>query len=158
MARLTNRQMEVLSERVTDLLEEQHKIDNKAIKESAEYINFEITYADENIDKLKSILNAYNLAKSKSEEYDEEAKRHKKSATKIGVELRIAEENSYYIPEPKLLLEKALKTKKEQKYAGTTFNRDKTLRRVQADILLSDVQNPEELVRSLVEKLKQNGK
>lgn len=156
MARLTNRQMEVLAERVTDLLEEQHKIENAALKASTEYIDFDRIYTDNDVEKLKEYTNAYRLAKDAAAEMEETATKYRKLAAKVGTDLKIIDESNYYFPEPKVVLEKLLREKKDAKYKGAQFNRDKTLRRVQADILLSDVQNPEELVRSLVEKLKAN--
>jgi len=49
-------------------------------------------------------------------------------------------------------IQKYIAKQKEEKFASQIFDREKMLRRVQTDMLLSDTGNTEELIRSLVAK------
>ena len=55
MAKLTNRQLDVLAARVVDLLEEQYKIESDKIKETDEYKRFKMQYTDDTTELLTSI-------------------------------------------------------------------------------------------------------
>lgn len=145
--RLTNRQMDVLAERVTDLLQEAHKAKYEQIKNSEEYKNYSDAVVKEVQDLHKEII--------KIEE-------EKEKLAKVISDLRTKQENLLY-PEGRKIyyyfdvhkeLANYIEMKKEEKYPELAFNRNKILRKVQADILLSEISNPEQLVSSLVEKLK----
>lgn len=154
MARLTNRQMEVLAARVTDLLQEAHDEQVKEVVESKEYLKFEETFEDEHATKLRNLAKNFKIA-------DKAMDDARDSMNMIRAEAKTIQEKivGYTLPtwsstDPETALKSYLETKKNETFKGTKFDRDKTLRRVEADILLSDVANPEELVKSLVEKLK----
>lgn len=149
MARLTNRQMDVLAERVTDVLEQEHTKNTEKLRNSEEYTKFTETYKDDIVNALTDLLEKAKEAERLKDVLEEETN---KIRDKVG--------NFYYNsyrPESSLKdgINSYLEKKRKEKYPEAEFNRDKVLRRVQADILLSDVTNPEELVNSLVEKLKQ---
>lgn len=150
MARLTNRQMDVLAERVTDVLEQEHIKNTEKLRNSEEYTKFTETYKDDVVKALTDLLEKAKEVERLKDILEEETN---KIRDKVG--------NFYYNsyrPEGSLRegITQYLKEKRREQYPEAEFNRDKVLRRVQADILLSDVTNPEELVRSLVEKLKVN--
>lgn len=154
MARLTNRQMEVLAARVTDLLQEAHDEQVKEVVESPEYINFEKTYSDDIVDHLRPIIKEMGKV-------EEEISTLRNKLGLLREEGNQIEEKilGYTLPgwrssNPENTLSNYLAKQKNEVFKGTKFDREKTLRRVEADILLSDVANPEELVKSLVEKLK----
>ena len=145
--KLTNRQMDVLAGRVTDLLQEAHKAKYEQIKNSEEYKNYSDAVVKEVQDLHKEII--------KIEE-------EKEKLAKVISDLRTKQENLLY-PEGRKIyyyfdvhkeLANYIEMKKEEKYPELAFNRNKILRKVQADILLSEISNPEQLVSSLVEKLK----
>lgn len=156
MARkLTNLQMNILAERVTDLLEEANRQKVIELSKSKEYTDFEVTYVDDVVKELRGLDMTYaNLKReiealeARKESIKEKVREYFKKRT--GNEL--ARWNSRTPIEE---LKDYLADKKAEVYPDSSFNRDKTLRKVQADILLSDVDNPEELVTALVNKFKE---
>lgn len=155
MARLTNRQMDVLAERVTDLLEEAHKANTEGVINSDAYKNFETTYSDSTAIDLRKKVAELKELEPKLENLQAQQSRIRREANTIGRELHMVGMWENYT-DPSSLLERYLEKKKGEVFPDAAFNREKTLRRVSADILLSDVENPEQLVKSLVEKLKQD--
>lgn len=156
MAKLTNRQMEVLAERVTDLLEEANNAKRKEIEQTPEYLEYEIKLMSEP-------FSLYNLLMKKTMDLQETERKLDllKEQAKEFVEIHREELSMPYFTSwrnaSEVLTDVAknyLKNSKEKEFPVTSFNREKTLRKVQADILLSDVANPDELVKSIVEKLK----
>lgn len=150
MARLTNRQMEVLSERVTDLLQEAHENQFGVIEKTPEYINFEKTYTDENLELLRPLKERAELIAEMESKLEFDVTKFLDSHTDTFYSSAWGSAASKVEKAWKGYLQKA----KDATFEIKRFDRDKTLRRVQADILLSDVSNPDELVKSLVEKLK----
>lgn len=144
--------MIVLSERVTDLLEETHKAANRELVASEEYRNFEKTYSDDVVTRLQAYYKEYLELETRKEQLEYQLNNFGQlydiplGGIRYGGASSIRRQMDYYI-----------ERKKEEAFPTARFDRDKTLRRVQADILLSDVDNPDELVKSLVEKLKDNG-
>ena len=147
MAKLTNRQLDVLAARVVDLLEEAHKVDADKVKESDEYKNFEQYYTDEYTPILSEISENAAYVKKILEPLKIQLYQIKERLPDLYFNIYAPQENTN-------LLEQYLNRKKREKFQASYFDREKTLRRVEADIILSDVANPEELVNSLVEKLK----
>lgn len=156
MAKLTNRQMDVLAERVTDLLEEANIAKRKEIEQTKEYLEYEARL----MNKPDSLYN--QLIRKVVEIQEVETKLEVlKEQTKAFIEQHKEEFGTPYFTSwrnasesLKDIAKNYLVKSKEKAYPETGFDRDKTLRKVQADILLSDVANPDELVRSIVEKLK----
>lgn len=147
MARkLTNAQMNILAERVTDLLEEANEAKMKSTKESAEYVNFDTEYSDEIADVLRKNKIDCDLKKAQKKQIEEDLER-------IDAESQALVPNTYRYADTGRVLSDYLTRQKDIKYPGMNFNRDKILRKVQADILLSDIDNPEQLVQELVTKL-----
>lgn len=144
MAKLTNRQLDVLAARVVDLLEEQHKIESDKIKETDEYKKFKMQYTDDSTELLTSIQVKALRIKSLKQELDADIK---KLSNDVFVNKWAPENNTE-------VLEDYLERRRNEAFPTARFDRDKTLRRVEADIILSDVSNPEELIKSLVTKLK----
>lgn len=154
MARLTNRQLDALAARVTDLLQEAHDAKVKEVVQSPEYLNFEKEYTDEFVSKLRVLVQDINTYELEIEVLKNKIAEAKNNVGHIYKEIHGSEYSRWGNPEAETTLNGYLNIKKTQIFKETIFDRDKTLRRVEADILLSDVANPEELVRSLVEKLK----
>jgi hypothetical protein len=144
MAKLTNRQLDVLAARVVDLLEEQYKIESDKIKETDEYKRFKMQYTDDTTELLTSIQVKARRLKSLKEEIDTEIK---KLSSDVYVNRWALENNTEVV-------EDYLEKRRDEAFPTARFDRDKTLRRVEADIILGDVSNPEELIKSLVTKLK----
>lgn len=153
MARLTNRQLDALAARVTDLLQEAHDEQVKEVVESSKYINFENTYADEYVDKLRPLVKEITEAEQKVIILRNRINFIREEGKSIEEKILGYTLPTWNTPEPKNTLNNYLQNRKNELFKGTKFDRDKTLRRVEADILLSDVANPEELVKSLVAKL-----
>lgn len=137
--------MEVLSERVTDLLQENHEKEIQTVTNSEEFRNFETEYSDKVVEKLNRIQSTLEAIKKEKQALAQEVD-------------TIARDNDIWhrwqSNDPEILRSKYIDKKKEEKFGNTHFDREKILRKVQADILLSDIENPEELVASLVDKLK----
>ena len=148
MARLTNRQLDALAGRVTDLLEEAHNEQVKHVVESKEYKTFLDTYTDNNIATLKQLHDEFSDLENEREKLI--TKIHVSTNNILGYGI-----NATY-GKQRILdgIQRYKEDRKKEKYPNTTFERDKILRKVEADILLSDITNPEELIKSLVEKLK----
>jgi hypothetical protein len=154
MKKLTNLQMTILSERVTDILQEKFEESKKLLEQSSEYVDFENGFTDSYVETLRKLDAEYKATKE-AERLAKEAKgailenvRHLRSDI-----CQIKDPNwKTVLPEDEL--ERYLDIKKEAKFGTVVFDREKILRKVQADILLSDVDNPEDLVNTLVEKLK----
>lgn len=148
MARLTNRQLDALAGRVTDLLEEAHNEQVKHVVESKEYKTFLDTYTDYNIATLKQLHDEFSDLDNEREKLIN--KIHVSTNNILGYGI-----NASY-GKQRILdgIQRYKEDRKREKYPNTTFERDKILRKVEADILLSDITNPEELIKSLVEKLK----
>ena len=151
MAKLTNRQMEVLAERVVDILEEQHKANNAAEQTSQEYIEFESTFSDPLVEKFKEDAKIVEYNAQLVEEYNRQIKLVENEAYEmLPQEARVGNHWSKRI-DPKDALASYLKYKKEQRF-GKSFDRDKILRRVSADILLAEAGSADELVKNIVDK------
>lgn len=149
MAKLTNRQLDVLAARVVDLLEEQHKIEADKIRESEEYKNFDKVYTDEYTEELAKIeSDVQYFALLKRQVTDRIQKLRDKDVECL------PSFNTWTLEQNTELVSNYLTNKKRKVFETSYFNREKTLRRVEADIILGDVSNPEELIKSLVEKLK----
>lgn len=148
MARLTNRQLDALAGRVTDLLEEAHNEQVKHVVESKEYKTFLDTYTDHNITTLRQLHDEFSDLENEREKLI--TKIHVSTNNILGYGI-----NATY-GKQRILdgIQRYKEDRKREKYPNTTFERDKILRKVEADILLSDITNPEELIKSLVEKLK----
>lgn len=148
--------MNILAERVTDLLEEQHRESNKKVLESEEYKNFKEVYIDEISSTLRSLDNNLVELEDKQDEIKEQIEQIKKRAFTMYKSLGFHTTTWQSRMEPEEVLEAYLEKRKNEKYPGAEFNRDKTLRRAQADILLSNLGDvtAEELVNQLVNKLK----
>ncbi len=147
MAKLTNKMMEVLSERAVDILEEKHKASQKNIIDSEEYANFVNNY-DLSSDETAQKINEFS---KKCAEFEALGEALKEEAKKLAKELDI-HVNTYHIEADsnKKLLKTYLKNERDKKYQTKYFNREKMLRQIQADILLSEVGNPEQLVNQVV--------
>lgn len=135
--------MDILAERVTDLLEETHREHNKTLKASPEYVDFDSTLSN---DPVYIQLKEFEEKFRKFEDLKLDLEQF---ATHQGLSF-----NKWESKPATALRESYAQKKKREKFPHANFERDKTLRRVQSDILLSDVTNPEELIQSLVEKLK----
>lgn len=149
--------MDVLSERVTDLLEEAYKASSNNVTTTPEYINFDSTFEDDITKKLRTKAAQYTEAQAKVEYNQNLTANLRKDAAEIAKQVgQIPKDASsgWYSLYPNDVLRRYIQEQKEKQFPNAEFNREKTLRRVQADILLSDVENPEQLVKSLVEKLK----
>lgn len=154
--KLTNTQMNILAERVTDLLEEANKVANKEILESEEYIHFKDLYSDEVVTTLQEFDTTLNSLEATQEQIKDQIDDIKKKAFAINKFYNLGHNSWTSKLEPNTVLEGYLEKRKLEKYPGVEFNRDKTLRRAQADILLSNLGDvtAEELVNQLVNKLK----
>lgn len=147
--------MNILAERVTDLLQEGHEAKYKEIKESPEYAKFEQLYDSSELKEMRAAVDSYKSLKSQQAVLE-----GKMSVIRDGINKRYREENPtttnhWTTIDPDNYLKVYLDKIKREQYPEVEFNREKTLRRVQADILLSDHGSADELVKSLVEKLKQ---
>lgn len=145
MKRLTNRQMEILSEAVVNALQEKHEEATKALREGDEYKNFEKSYTDDFIVKSKKYL---EHIKDLTDELDKAQEAYAQFA-------RTAFPTGYLNTRPsgiETLINAYLEKRKRELYPQALFNREKMLTTIQADILLSDVGDPKELVASLVDK------
>lgn len=141
--------MEVLAERVVDILEEQHKVDSKEITKKEDYINFENEYFDDILADLSNL-------KKKFEEYRELQTEIENAARTLTTHPDVYI-NSFALTNGRAdTINDAIKTylerQKEKKFPTVSFNREKMLRKVQADILLSEVGNPEEIVKQTASK------
>ena len=151
MARLTNRQMEVLAERVVDILEEQHKANNAAAQTSQEYIEFESTFSDPLVEKFKEDAKIVAHSTQLVEEYNRQIRGiETETYEMLPQDARVSNYWSKRIS-PEEALASYLRYKKEEKF-GKSFDRDKILRRVSADILLAEAGSADELVKNIVEK------
>lgn len=158
MRKLTNRQMDVLSERVTDLLEAAHVEKHKALVNSDEYKNFSVNYKDEIVERLEVLGQQIYDIEDKIVELDKQKQAIKQEVAKIhqAIHNLSTPVQTWNVPSINDIKRNYVSNMKSKRFAEIEFDRDKVLRRVQADILLSDVENPEELVRELVNKLKTN--
>ena len=149
MAKLTNKMIEVLSERVVDILEEQHNIAAEEIKKSSDYINFNEEYYDDILMELSSFQHEFNEYRRLQSKIEDEAKR-----LNVNPDVYL---NSYAVSNAREnavtdAIESYLDKQKKKKFPTISFDRDKMLRKIQADILLSEVGNPEEIVKQTTAK------
>jgi len=152
MAKLTNMQMQLLAGRVVDLLEEQHKEANADVTRTLEYINFEKTYDD---DILHQMRENDKILKNLQEIIDKTTAQKDLLRTQIqevAKEYNIQNTSYWSKMDASEFIQKYIAKQKEEKFASQIFDREKMLRRVQTDMLLSDTGNTEELIRSLVAK------
>jgi len=157
MAKLTNAQMDILGERATDILQEKHKEKYDAVLNSSEFKEFEDTYYDDVIQELVRLSGHINDIKAKEKDLEALQESYKQMTRNLSTALNIKNISSYYyepreIAEPDKLKEKYLELKKKEKFSYADFDYAKTLRKVKADILLSSIGDPAQLVNELVTK------
>lgn len=154
MARkLTNTQMDILADRAADLIEAEYAERAKSITVTPEYINFDKEFTDDTVAKLRVLSNCVNdieaqiqsLELQRNEIYEE---------TKLFCVNNNLPYNKWYKVNPNDVLEKYLAAKKDEVFPNVTFNRDKVLRKLKADILISNLEDTSELVNSIVETFK----
>lgn len=156
MARkLTNLQMNILAERVTDLLEEANRQKVIELSKSKEYTDFEANYTDETVKNLKDLSIEYAKINKDIETLNRQKEYIHDTIRTCYYNRTGSEFARWAVRPPETELKEYLADKKAEVYPDVSFNRDKTLRKIQADILLSDVDNPEELVGALVNKFKE---
>lgn len=139
MARLTNKQLEVLSTSIVDKLEEGYNQRKKEFKESEEYKNAINQLKESDLYKEIEVFEKDKLALNLREEAIRE-----KLASKF--------ERPYMYGGPeswKEMLEKQVASFSE------TFNREKLLTKIQADILLDDQYDAIETYKKLTQKYEQ---
>jgi len=142
--------MDILAERVVDLIEESGKEERNRVLKSKEYIEWENDFKDANLDLIKVSLNKITDIDNEIDKLNSKRRDHQECIKRIADEAKL----SYNYYDLREVPNKYIKKKKQEAFNVSMFNRDKMLRKVKADILLSDVDNPDELVKSLVNKLK----
>lgn len=149
MARLTNRQLDILSERIVDRLQEVHEEQSKQIRESDYYVNFDkwIVEEDPKAKRIHLLLNKYIDTLKESELQAEELRDLYKES--------LGREYSKYRSVVGIF-DDYVQYKKDKQFLGTYFNRDKMLRTIQADILLGDSVEAPEIFAELVSKYSNN--
>jgi len=150
--RLTNAQMDILAERVTDLLEEANNEKQRQLKDNPKYKNY-LAY----IANSDTIYKEGSRLRHEAEELDTQqqllAKRLEVYAEKYKDEVGSTPYWGSTKDKIQKLLDGYVDRKREEEFPVSVFNRDKILRKVKADILLSDVDNNDELVKTLVAKM-----
>lgn len=152
MAKLTNRQMDILAERVTDLLQDRSLAKNIDILNTPEYKNFDETFTD---DLLAMILVFDRELKNLEEIKDRTVKQIEGIRANM---INLMKKKGFEFPtwksglNPDEAKSLYLAHMKKKHYEEIEFDYAKTLRKVTADILLADTGNAEELVNSLVSK------
>lgn len=165
MKRLTNLQMQVLSKEVTNQLKKAHEEKYKSIVESEEYTNFEAFYNDSITYLLKDAINmatAHDLKIKQLEDIKTEAlDKFEKAIEAVREETKdkdlkkiLYSYNYHNTNNLQRVLENYLHEMRTRKYKETSFNEDEMLNTVQASILLSEIGDPKELVKELVDKFK----
>lgn len=165
MAKFTNKQLVVLSNAIVDRLEEKAKEQTIAVRNSDEYKNFENEIVKEN-PLLQELVDYANLEANLQSEIDKASKRkeevveqaNKLLKEKMGVE---TEEYNYFGTRRRWysassMLEYILNKMKKEKFADKIFNREQTLNKVQAEILLGDVSDAKEVFDQVVTKFSSN--
>ena len=145
--KLTNKQLEVLSESIVNKLQELHTKEWEDIKNSEEYKN--ITEDSEEFSRLVKNVKLFEECKSKLEELRKESQAlyEKLADTQMS-------HYSYYNREPENLLESYINHLRNQKYPQAKFDKEKMLTEVQADLLMSDLKGAKEAFDITVEKFK----
>ncbi len=153
MGRLTNKQMELLSERVVDILETRHNELHEDATKSESYVKFEEQFYDDVTSNAREQKELQDNLEKQVEILNERIDKIKRDTHKLAVELNIRDENNYYkkMDVADFIKLYMAKRKKEQ-FDAKIFQRDKMLRKIQTDLLLSDTGNTEELINSLVAK------
>lgn len=152
MRRLTNTQMEVLAQATVDKLEEMHIAKTKDIIESEEYKNFDKTYSDET---LKKLHDTYILLQELQDQI------HSLENQLDTIVAQAAKEHPNYVGNRSWknkvsilteAIEKYQREKKNEVYPNIKFEKEKLLTKIKAEILLSSIADPNELIKELTTK------
>lgn len=152
MRRLTNTQMEVLAQATVDKLEEMHIAKTKDIIESEEYKNFDKTYSDET---LKKLHDTYILLQELQDQI------HSLENQLDTIVAQAAKEHPNYVDNRSWknkvsilteAIEKYQREKKNEVYPNIKFEKEKLLTKIKAEILLSSIADPNELIKELTTK------
>jgi hypothetical protein len=162
MKRLTNLQMQVLSKEVTNQLKKAHQEKTADITRSDEYINFDTVYTDDIIETLRTALTTMRQKKAVIDGIDkeidiigDEIEEFVKKRGDTPELKKVLSAYSYNAPHRlDNILNNYTEYKKNQVFKETVFNEEEMLNTVQANILLSEIGDPKELVYNLVEKFK----
>lgn len=152
MRRLTNTQMEVLAQATVDRLEEMHIAKTKDVFESEEYKNFDTTYSDE---VLTKITDAYCILQETQAEIDSLEKQMSHIIENMAKEYPNYVDNRNWRNKISILqeaIEKYRKEKKRETFTGLDFEKEKLLTKIKAEILLSSIADPNELIKELTTK------
>lgn len=153
MGRLTNKQMELLSERVVDILETRHNELHEDATKSESYVKFEEQFYDDVTSNAREQKELQDNLEKQVEILNERIDKIKRDTHKLAVELNIRDENNYYKKmDVADFIKLYLAKRKKEQFDAKIFQRDKMLRKIQTDLLLSDTGNTEELINSLVAK------
>ena len=153
MGRLTNKQMELLSERVVDILETRHNELYEDATKSESYVKFEEQFYDDVTSNAREQKELQDNLEKQVEILNERIDKIKRDTHKLAVELNIRDENNYYKKmDVAEFIKLYLAKRKKEQFDAKIFQRDKMLRKIQTDLLLSDTGNTEELINSLVAK------
>lgn len=156
MARkLTNTQMEILAERAADLIEIEYTERNKDIINSEDYLNFDNTYVDDIVMALDTYGTDLRIIQAKKDELEAKEKVVYEEVKDFLIKNKLGH-SGWWKNDPTDALKKYLERKKEEVFPGTKFERDKVLRKLKADILLSNLDDTNELVLSIVNSFKNN--
>lgn len=139
MAKLTNKQLEVLSESIVDKLEEGYEQRRKDFKETEEYKN-----------AIKQVKEGDLYKEIEAFEKDKEALLVRERVIREKLAAIVERPYIYGNPESwKEILEKQVASFNE------TFNREKLLTKIQADILLDDQYDAIDTYKKLTKKYEQ---
>ena len=139
MAKLTNKQLEVLSESIVDKLEEGYEQRRKDFKETEEYKN-----------AIKQVKEGDLYKEIEAFEKDKEALLVRERVIREKLAAIVERPYIYGNPESwKEILEKQVASFNE------TFNREKLLTKIQADILLDDQYDAIDTYKKLTQKYEQ---
>lgn len=141
MAKLTNLQLDLLSNEIVDNLEKTLKDKVNSIKESDDYVNFEEKLAEQD-QKFKSLYDLYQNYKSLR--IDEKIIQEKKDAVNsklkdLVMNMDPASRNNSKWRTGYQMYELYVDRKRDEVFDLPEYDREKLIRKIQAQILLGDV-------------------
>ena len=153
--KLSKNDIDLLANRALDILQASNDERFDTVRKSDDYRLFETAYSDEVVEKLKKL-------ELEEETISEKIKDLEASRTKVRNEVRGLSEDLNFKYRTQWsnqdqvycrggeMLEAWLKAKKDAKFPGVAFNKEKLLNKLKTDLLVSSAKNAQEALDEIV--------
>lgn len=153
--KLSKNDIDLLANRALDMLQASHDARYQSIKESPEYIEFDLKYQDAAVVEMLGLATQKNQIESDIEALRKDlainAAQTEKLSTLYDIKYKQSWSNSYNTySNPDRLLEAYMDKKREDLFPGAAFNKEKLLNKLKTDLLVSSAKTAQEALDEIV--------